>query len=174
MALPPAGRYGGSHRGSGDRPRLVSREIRRNGGSSAYRASEADRCAWERALRPKPCRLARHAELRWRVAQRPHSSGRRSRSLAGLSGNSLPAEHRSSEASQRLESIPGIGVIGATAIAATVADPKVFRSGRDLAAWIRDRAASRFNQRQTETAGRSRNRAIAICDVFWWSEPMRC
>jgi transposase len=32
--------------------------------------------------------------------------------------------------------IPGIGVIGATAIAATVPDPKVFRSGRDLAAWI--------------------------------------
>ena len=26
--------------------------------------------AWERALRPKPCRLARHAELRWRVAQK--------------------------------------------------------------------------------------------------------
>src|SRR5262245_26673494 len=38
------------------------------------------------------------------------------------------------EASQRLESIPGIGVIGATAIAATVPDPKVFRSGRDFAA----------------------------------------
>src|SRR5262245_23803081 len=39
-------------------------------------------------------------------------------------------------ASQRLESMPGIGVIGATAIAATVPDPKVFRSGRDFAAWI--------------------------------------
>ena len=46
------------------------------------------------------------------------------------------AQHRSSEASRRLESIPGIGVIGATAIAATVPDPKVFRSGRDFAAWI--------------------------------------
>jgi IS30 family transposase len=48
----------------------VSREIRRNGGCSAYRASEADTCAWERALRPKPCRLARHAEPRWRVVQK--------------------------------------------------------------------------------------------------------
>jgi len=48
----------------------------------------------------------------------------------------IMAQHRSSEASQRLESIPGIGVIGATAIAATVPDPKVFRSGRDFAAWI--------------------------------------
>jgi transposase, IS30 family len=56
--------------GLGRSPSTVSREITRNGGSSAYRASEADACAWERALRPKPCRLARHAELRWRVAQK--------------------------------------------------------------------------------------------------------
>jgi transposase len=46
------------------------------------------------------------------------------------------AQHRSDEASKRLRSIPGIGVVGATAIAATVPDPKVFRSGRDFAAWI--------------------------------------
>ena len=45
-------------------------------------------------------------------------------------------QHRSNETSKRLETIPGIGVIGATAIAATVVDPKAFRSGRDLAAWI--------------------------------------
>src|SRR5713101_6046594 len=51
-------------------PSTVSREITRNGGCSAYRASEADARAWERALRPKPCRLARHAELRWRVARK--------------------------------------------------------------------------------------------------------
>src|SRR4029077_14449639 len=34
------------------------------------RAGEADRRAWERALRPKLCRLAHHARLRWRVAQK--------------------------------------------------------------------------------------------------------
>jgi IS30 family transposase len=51
-------------------PSTVSREIRRNGGCNAYRASQADTRAWERALRPKPCRLARHGELRWRVAQK--------------------------------------------------------------------------------------------------------
>jgi IS30 family transposase len=56
--------------GLGRSPSTVSREIKRNGGCNAYRASEADRCAWERALRPKPCRLARHAGLRWRVAQK--------------------------------------------------------------------------------------------------------
>jgi transposase len=48
----------------------------------------------------------------------------------------IVVQHRSNEASRRLQTIPGIGVIGATAIAATVPDPKVFRSGRDLAAWI--------------------------------------
>src|SRR5499433_1886644 len=48
----------------------------------------------------------------------------------------IKMQHRGNEASQRVETIPGIGVIGATAIAATVADPTVFRSGRDFAAWI--------------------------------------
>jgi IS30 family transposase len=56
--------------GLGRSPSTVSRDIRRNGGCSAYRAGEAETRAWERALRPKPCRLARHAELRWRVAQK--------------------------------------------------------------------------------------------------------
>src|SRR6202795_1952669 len=56
--------------GLGRAPSTVSREIRRNGGSQAYRANRADRSAWERALRPKPCRLALNSELRWRVAQK--------------------------------------------------------------------------------------------------------
>src|SRR5262249_47885544 len=56
--------------GLGRAPSTVSRELRRNGGSQCYRANQADRRAWERALRPKPCRLALHRELRWRVAQK--------------------------------------------------------------------------------------------------------
>src|SRR5580693_9035033 len=56
--------------GLGRAPSTVSREIRRDGGSQAYRANRADRRAWERALRPKPCRLALYRELRWRVAQK--------------------------------------------------------------------------------------------------------
>lgn len=54
----------------------------------------------------------------------------------GTLERSIHAQHRVSEASQRLETIPGIGVIGATAIAATVADPSAFNSGREFAAWI--------------------------------------
>jgi transposase len=48
----------------------------------------------------------------------------------------IVAQHRSNEASKRLETIPGIGVVGATTITAIVTDPKAFRSGRDFAAWI--------------------------------------
>ena len=46
------------------------------------------------------------------------------------------AWHRSSEASRRLETIPGIGPIIATALVASVSDPSIFKTGRELAAWI--------------------------------------
>ena len=59
-------------------------------------------------------------------------------------------QHRSNEASKRLKTIPGIGIVGATAIAATVPDPKVFRSGRDFAAWIGLVPRQEFDRRQTE------------------------
>jgi len=49
---------------------------------------------------------------------------------------SIHAQHRASDVSRRLETIPGIGVIGATAIAATVSEPGAFKSGREFAAWI--------------------------------------
>jgi transposase, IS30 family len=48
----------------------VSRELARNGGRCAYRASEADVSAWERARRPKPCRLAVNSKLRYLVADK--------------------------------------------------------------------------------------------------------
>jgi transposase len=48
----------------------------------------------------------------------------------------IMAWHRSSEASRRLDEIPGVGPVLATALVASVADPKVFRSGRDFSAWI--------------------------------------
>jgi len=48
----------------------------------------------------------------------------------------LLAWHRTSAVSRRLESIPGIGFITATALAATVGDARTFRSGRQFAAWL--------------------------------------
>ena len=46
----------------------------------------------------------------------------------------IRAWHRSSEASRRLDDIPGVGPALATALVASVADPKVFRSGQD--SWL--------------------------------------
>ena len=48
----------------------VSREVGRHGGRRAYRAELADRRAWRRAARPKPCRLATRPRLRALVAAR--------------------------------------------------------------------------------------------------------
>lgn len=48
----------------------------------------------------------------------------------------INAWHRSNETSKRLDEIPGVGPALATALVASVADPKAFRSGRDFSAWI--------------------------------------
>jgi transposase len=48
----------------------------------------------------------------------------------------IMAWHRSNETSRRLDAIPGVGPALATALVASVADPKAFRSGRDFSAWI--------------------------------------
>jgi transposase len=54
----------------------------------------------------------------------------------GSIDQSILAWHRSCEASRRLEEIPGIGPIVATALVAEIGDWKAFSSGRNLAAWI--------------------------------------
>ena len=48
----------------------------------------------------------------------------------------LHAWHRSDPVSQRLATIPGVGPVTASALAASIADPSVFKSGREMAAWI--------------------------------------
>jgi transposase len=48
----------------------------------------------------------------------------------------LLAWHRSSDVAKRLATIPGIGTVCATALAASVTDPHQFRSGRQFAAWL--------------------------------------
>jgi transposase len=48
----------------------------------------------------------------------------------------IMAWHRSDETSRRLDEAPGIGPMLATAVVASVADPKAFRSGRNFSAWV--------------------------------------
>ena len=52
----------------GRAPSTVSREIKRNGGQEAYRASRADQSAWDRGRRPKTCKLAQNRALAHIVA----------------------------------------------------------------------------------------------------------
>ncbi|WP_369757177.1 transposase, partial [Falsihalocynthiibacter sp. S25ZX9] len=44
-------------------PSTISREVRRNGGLAGYRATASDQAAWDRARRPKVCKLACHPKL---------------------------------------------------------------------------------------------------------------
>ena len=48
----------------------------------------------------------------------------------------INAWHRSSETSRRLDELPGVGPALATALVASIPDPRVFRSGRDFSAWV--------------------------------------
>ena len=53
----------------GRAPSTISREIKRNGGCRRYRACRADQAAWERAKRPKPCKLVINRALARIVAK---------------------------------------------------------------------------------------------------------
>ena len=63
--------------------------------------------------------------------------------------------HRSSKTSKRLEAIPGVGPLIATALVASIPDPHVFRSGRDLSAWIG------LVPKQSSTGGKERLGSIS-------------
>ena len=54
----------------GRAPSTISREIRRNGGRRGYRASKADQAAWDRARRPRTCRLVQNRALARIVAEK--------------------------------------------------------------------------------------------------------
>src|SRR5271168_3852185 len=76
----------------------------------------------------------------------------------------IHAWHRSNEVSKRLHYIPGVGPLLATALVASVADPRTFRSGRNFSAWIglvpkQHSAGARIG------SAVSANRGTAICAV---------
>lgn len=54
----------------GRAPSTISREISRNSGLKRYRAYQADKAAWDRAYRPKPCKLAGSLRLRRIIASK--------------------------------------------------------------------------------------------------------
>ncbi len=79
--------------------------------------------------------------------------------------------HRSDETSRHLRYIPGVGPMLATALVASVADPKAFRSGRNFSAWIG------LVPKQHSSGGKDRlggisKQGTAICADC--SSPVRC
>ena len=58
----------------GRSPSTISREINRNGDPKSYRATQADQSAWDRAHRPKTCKLADNPTLRYNVARKLKSN----------------------------------------------------------------------------------------------------
>jgi transposase len=58
--------------------------------------------------------------------------------------------HRGNRLSRLLATVPGVGIMGASAIAATVSDPSLFRSGREFAAWLG------MTPRQNSSGGKER------------------
>jgi len=54
----------------GRAPSTISREIKRNGGQACYRASQSEQPAWDRARRPKSCKLAKNRTLAHIVADK--------------------------------------------------------------------------------------------------------
>ncbi len=73
--------------------------------------------------------------------------------------------HTDNEDSKRLETIPGVGVITATALVATIGDVTQFRSARQLAAWLG------LVPKQYSSGGKEkyRNAVTAICASFWFT-----
>lgn len=54
----------------GRAPSTISREVNRNDGDKKYSATQADQAAWDRARRPKPCRLAGNPTLIQTIADK--------------------------------------------------------------------------------------------------------
>ena len=69
----------------------------------------------------------------------------------------ITAWHRSNETSKRLDELPGVGPAPATALVASIAHPKVFRSGRDFTAWVG------LVPKQSSNGGKQRFGGISKC-----------
>jgi transposase len=77
------------------------------------------------------------------------------------------AWHRSNETSRRLDAIPGVGPMLATALVGSVADPKAFRSGRNFSAWIGLVPKQHSSGARTGSVV-SASKVIAICAACSW------
>ena len=76
----------------------------------------------------------------------------------------LLAWYRANDLAQRIATVPGVGLLGATALAATVTDPTHFRSGRQFAAWL---GLTPLNNSSGGKERLAQRWGISICGVSW-------
>jgi transposase len=79
----------------------------------------------------------------------------------------INAWHRTNETSRRLDKAPGIGPVLATALVATVADPKTFRSGRNFSAWI-GLVPQQHSSGGKDRLGHISKQGDRICAIYSW------
>lgn len=77
----------------GRAPSTISREVGRNGGRERYRATRSDQAAWDRALRPKVCKLACRPHLR-RTVSAKLSRNWSPEQIAGWLGRGFPDDEQ--------------------------------------------------------------------------------
>jgi len=73
------------------------------------------------------------------------------------------AWHRSSELSRKLEKIPGIGPLAASALVASIADAHSIDNGRQVSAWLGLVPRQKLQRRQADAAGNEANAAMRTC-----------
>jgi transposase len=89
--------------------------------------------------------------------------------LIGSLEKQIKMQHHANPASKRLETIPGIGIIGATAIAATVVDPTVFSIGTRFCGVDRCRGRNRAQASRSLDRSPSEATAIGAHSVLRWA-----
>jgi transposase len=72
------------------------------------------------------------------------------------------ARARTDETARRLATIPGIGVLNATALTAAIGNARTFRRGRDLAAWL-GLVPKQMRRAASRVCWGSANEATSIC-----------
>ena len=82
---------------------------------------------------------------------------------------SILAWHRASETGKRLETVPGIGLVTATALAATATDPAAFNSGRRLAAWIGEKFHRWSDHDGDVWSAIPRDHGLADIALYWFT-----
>ena len=79
----------------------------------------------------------------------------------------IMAWHRSNETNRRLDDCPGVGPALATALVASVADPRAFRSGRNFSAWV-GLVRKQHSSGGKDSSAVSANKVIGIFSACSW------